>query len=258
MKELNRTLFMRRGGHSFDMERGYKHTKVTNLRISREGKLLYETNATTWASVVRDVIDVIRPSYQNLVENGTFEARFNLALSNYLTEHNFAPNANFSTTIFTTDDWMTSSLYKGSKNHTLFLFKDVNTLENKYICAVYADETVWVMQALLNTLDENYTVEITYIPRNPELNVYVHGRNPITEGEHLSKAFGSFEKESFTKDMLCLQFEISNVQAQVMKLYNMTTQICEKYGLNPQDYLDTLMGMDKYKDKALDSTDNPF
>ena len=251
MKNLGRVLFMCKGGNSFDMNRGYKHTKVSHLKISNKGKVIFEADVPTWAKVIRTTIDVLKASYKDDVSKGTFEETFNKALNEYLDTNKFAPNANFSRTIFTDDSWMTSSLYKESKNHKLLLFRDTNTWEDKYICAVYADEVVWVLQALLNSINDEYTIEVNYTLRE-NLSVSEDIKAGVAEQDK------EFDKEAFTKDMLSLQFEVSHIHSQVMSLYSRIAKISEKYGYNPQDYLDKMMGMDKYKSKPLDSTDMPF
>lgn len=251
MKNLGRVLFMCKGGNSFDMNRGYKHTKVSHLKISHRGKIIFEADVPTWAKLIRTTIDVLQPAYKDDASRGTFENTFNKALNDYLDTNKFAPNANFSRTIFTDDSWMTSSLYKESKNHKLLLFRDAITWEDKYICAVYADEVVWVLQALLNSIDDEYSIEINYMLRE-NLSVAEDIKAGIAEQDN------EFDKEAFTKDMLCLQMEVSHIHSQVMSLYTHIEKLSEKYGYNTQDYLDKMMGIDKYKNEPLDSTDMPF
>lgn len=112
---------------------------------------------TTWSSLVRNAIDIIKPQLDYVLHNlGSFlfKATFEACLKDILDEQEFKPNSNFPKRLFKEaeeTDLIKSSVYLNNKNHLLKLFDDEDGIA-WYVCAVYTGEIIWVLEALLDTI----------------------------------------------------------------------------------------------------------
>ena len=143
----------------FDFEKGYEHTRIKEVKLYVNNVLQHEWIATAWSKALRRVVELLQP-YIN--KEDKFEENFNNSLEHIITDNKFTYNYCFSPKIFTDDSFITSTLYKGNKNHKLKLTTDKSG-QDKYICAVYTTEVVWVLNALIQALEQqNIRLIINY------------------------------------------------------------------------------------------------
>lgn len=151
-------------------EQGYNHTKVLGLKcgVGTEQKLI-RTQPKTWASLLREVIHTFEFEINECVamNSNKFEILFNASLQETINENNIKTNTSFSEVLFTNPTHIRSNVYRNNQNSMCKIFEDPHTGENKYITAVYSGEVVWVLDALMKTLQTKYDtwVEIEYIHR---------------------------------------------------------------------------------------------
>ena len=146
-----------------NMYYGMNHTKVKRVEITYYDGTKNSFVPKTWSSTIRWVVSMMQMFIDRKVQEGDFEHTFNKNLALCIDGLGYVENASFSRTIFTDDSYIKSSLYKSNKNHKLKLFEDPVTGEDKYICAVYSGEVIWVLDALVKTLKDNIrSVEIIY------------------------------------------------------------------------------------------------
>lgn len=148
-------------------EGGYRNTipeKTTLINIKTNELIQIEKHQ--WSKVLNTVVNELKSYTESCVELGDFESVFNTKLDDILNYTGIDPNVNFSRTLFNNDSFIKSSLYRTNKNHKLALYDDPTGTQNNCICAVFIDEIIWVMKALIDTIDEitgtQFCIEIEY------------------------------------------------------------------------------------------------
>lgn len=138
--------------------RGYGHTTLLETMITdyTGGGICIEKRQ--YSKMLREFVNYTRP-YIEQCDRELFEQEFNVTLQKLIFNLGIEPNANFSTQLFADDGFMNSSLYKNNENHLLELF-DGPEGSNKYICAVYIDEIIWVMKTIVDVIYEMLGVEL--------------------------------------------------------------------------------------------------
>ena len=180
-----------------DKATGFKHTKVKNIKLYGLDSNLNDVETTvmvplvlsdffaetdgmcslvlqdsaelkTWSSTLRWVVEHLQENIDEMVADEVcgFEEMFNDTLDSFLDQLGLVENSNFSRKLFDDDSFMTSSVYKNNKNHKLKLAENEDGRE-LCICAVYADEVVWIIQTLLTCVC-GYAVCITYYDKDTE------------------------------------------------------------------------------------------
>lgn len=188
----NKLLVINPGEFYFDRE-GYDFTKVLGLRCYTDGRLkVIRKQPTTWASLVREVINAYSYEIDTLVDRNysEFEFLFNNALEQMLRSWGGRTNTSFSERLFRFPinvpsgeypEHIRSSVYKNNANSLLKIFEIPDSTEADYITAVYSGEVVWILNALITSLEEfNPRVEIEYIKRDDI------GEQTVEEDEQLS------------------------------------------------------------------------
>lgn len=165
-------------------EGGYRQTIPINVGVyvstsnknteldTQTSAYSYTDTSKQWSKQLRTFVKNVNVYIQQCIEkDGTgklFETTFNRNLNVLLNTLQIIPNASFSKTIFEDDSFMVSSLYKNNQNHKLKLY-EIDGVE-KYICAVYIDEIIWVMYTLVQTIKEilGITIEIYIVYVNKD------------------------------------------------------------------------------------------
>ena len=181
--EGSRILTIRPNEFNFDRE-GYNFTKVLGVKcyVDDGRQKIVRTQPTTWASLARIVIDTYSNEIDKEVEKdySKFESTFNEALHKMLEKWGGRPNTSFSDKLFTFPintereiaegrypDHLRSTTYKNNANCLLKIFEIPDSTEAEYITAVYSGEVVWILNALITTLEQyDAFIEIEYISRN--------------------------------------------------------------------------------------------
>ena len=179
---MNKTLVIKPNEFTFDKE-GYDFTKVVSLKCFSEGRpKIVSKQPTTWASLIREVINTYYYEIDKLVERNysEFEFLFNTALSQMIKEWGGRTNTSFSEKLFqfplnteretmagNYPEHLHSTVYKNNANSLLKIFEIPDSTEGMFITAVYSGEVVWVLNALVSALEEfNPTIEIEYFKRD--------------------------------------------------------------------------------------------
>ena len=116
---------------------------------------------STWSRFFRGIMgDLLTQLDESIAEEfqeyrefkkSIFIQRFNENLESFIQRYNIPVNVNFSTKLFTSDRFITSSFYKSNQNHKLLV---VRGEPQYYICAVYSCEIIYVLSAMTATLYE--------------------------------------------------------------------------------------------------------
>lgn len=166
-------------------EGGYRNTipeKTNLINIKTNDILVIERHQ--WSKVLDTVVTELKSYIEACVENGDFETVFNTKLNDILEYTGIYPNVSFSRTLFKDTSFIKSSLYKTNKNHKLELYNDPTGTQNNCICAVFIDEIIWVMKALIDTINEitgiQFCIEIEYANKKQRIDTLEEG-NPRLE-----------------------------------------------------------------------------
>ena len=200
---------------NYDYENGYEHTRIESVKLYVDDVLHEEWIATAWSRALRKIVELVTPYIDK--NTTAFENNFNRLLKTTINKGNFNYNYCFKPELFTDDSFITSSLYKGNKNHKLKLVTDRDGQE-KYICAVYTTEVIWVLGALIRALkDYNIRLLITYdfrknISTDQDVNdLIINMENKLEKEKDIIKQ----ELESKLQGIL---FEITDILKQLKTL----------------------------------------
>lgn len=185
------------GMTNYDYKNSFSKTKVEEVKLISHYNgitdiMLYD-KVTTWSGVINKVIrhlaSVIQEKANELDEDNRFENLYEKSMNQYLKENKFHTNVNFSKIPYINDSFIKSAIYKNSKNHKIYLYKDLNN-NNRYICAPFTTEKIWSLQTILDTIyseDRYYTIEVKYKDRNIEesLNTEVATRIKYNDVQHI-------------------------------------------------------------------------
>ena len=150
----------------------------------------------TWSAIVRNAITMLGKaiSYVNASINTAdeFIGIFNRTLQSICDEMNFKLNGNCPKRLYRIeeeDDLINSIVYKSNKNHLIDIITDENGV-TWYLCAVYTQEIVVMLEALLDTIyymADDYTQyrdRVNEFPQTIFVIEYVERANNQLDGEH--------------------------------------------------------------------------
>lgn len=267
-------LVLRAGKHvSRDVILGLRGTKAINLEDmsntdeeydNREswGELLLSAHdrpmtgvaVTTWSSLVRNALDLMRPQINDVLSkfgSEQFREVYEICLNRLFTEDSMIKaNSNFVKRLYTDTeetDLIRSTVYLSNKNHMLEIFTDENGVK-WYACAVYTGEIIWVLEALLDTIYAMYQdagdVEISKLPHHTMVVSYI-SRNEIPDVVEISSAVDTDElvkgidneltRLKLAKDLITVQGKLAQITTLVQQVYADVNDIQEKYNLPTVD-----------------------
>lgn len=180
--------------------RGYGHTTLLETMITDYtggGKCIEKRQ---YSKMLREFVDYTKP-YIEQCDRELFEKTFNLTLEKLIFDLGKEPNSNFSLNLFADDSFMNSSLYKSNENHLLELF-DGPEGSNKYICAVYIDEIIWVMKTI---------VDVIYEMLGVELKVYI-------EFEDKKQRIDTLPEDNPRVELITLSKQLSEISAKLNEI----------------------------------------
>lgn len=199
---------------------------------------------TTWSSLIRNVIDILRPQIdiaKAMVNSEEFRAVFERCLNNILTTQDFKLNANCPKRLYREaeeTDLIHSVVYMNSKNHFIPIIIDEQGIEWGF-CAVYTGEVVRMIEALLDTIhymfteyrnaDDTmpyYTFVFTYRPNEDNSN---------TDEDVLQENRSDINNEMLNRqlsiDLINLQEKLTKIQLDISRINTDIEDIQRKYGL---------------------------
>ena len=256
MKETIKKIVLKAGQHLSKEEtlnlRGTKALSITQYRVTEKDIQLNNLNkqlslnkeeVATWSSIVRNALDMLRESirYVNSSVNTAdeFIGIFEKSLKDICDEMNFKLNSNCPKRLYKDaeeDDLINSKVYKSNKNHLLPVIVDENET-TWYMCAVYTQEIVVMLEALLDTvyaMAEEYTVYRNKMNEFPQIIFvieYTERTNGENELETAEEMDAEMQKLNLTKDVYSLQMKVGKLSASLLEIYADIQEIVEKYNL---------------------------
>ena len=271
LNNLNVKRIVLRAGEHLSKEqtlnlRGTKALKITQYKVpSKEfGTTIIEDAdlndlisydsviVNTWSAVVRNALDMLRDSikYVNSSLNtaDVFIETFNKSLQDICNEMNFKLNGNCPKRLYKEaeeDDLINSKVYKSNKNHLLQVITDETGIE-WYMCAVYTQEIVVMLEALLDTVVDMaaeftpYQENIAEFPQTIFVIEYMERENTVEEDEEvITETVEDIDEElqrlNMAKDLLLLQSKVSKLSTALLEIYADINDIQEKYNLPTAD-----------------------
>lgn len=221
-------------------------TSWGELLLSAHDRPMTSVDVTTWSSLVRNAIEVIRPQLEFTIKTfgaDKFRETYEVCLNSLFTEEGMIrANSNFVKRLYNDteeNDLIKSTVYLSNKNHKLEILTDENG-DKWYACAVYTGEIIWVLEALLDTIytlykeiPENinniphHTIVITYTFREEQSDDEVDG---LVEG--IDK---EIQKLALAKDLITLQMKVSRLSSALLEIYADISDIQEKYNIPTAD-----------------------
>lgn len=226
-----------------------------NLPISveemKKGITSDSEDVTTWSAIVRNALDMLRESIRYVNSNintaDEFIGIFELSLKKICDEMNFKLNGNCPKRLYKEaeeDDLINSKVYKSNKNHLLKVITDEYGTD-WYMCAVYTQEIVVMLEALLDTIyamaEEytNYRDKIDEFPQTVFVIEYIERETNEEDGEPVVETIEEIDDEiqklSMTKDLYTLQMKVGKLSTSLLEIYADIQAIVEKYDLPTLD-----------------------
>lgn len=247
------TILSLRGTKALVLEYMSNTDKEYNNRESW-GELLLSThdkpmgiNVTTWSSLVRNAIDVMRPQIdiaKTLVNADEFKAVFESCLNDILTRQEFKLNANCPKRLFKEaeeTDLIHSSVYMNNKNHFIPIITDEQGIVWG-LCAVYTGEIIIMLEALLDTIHYMFTeyrnADDT-IPYHTFVLTYIHRNDLVEEAvqDQVNEIDNEIQNLQLSKDLIQLQKKLVIMQSLSVEIYSEVENIQKKYRLKTIDDL---------------------
>lgn len=221
------------------------------LLLSAHDRPMVGVNVTTWSSLVRNALDIIRPQLQYVLSifgSEQFRAVYEKCINDLFDEDMIRANSNFVKRLFKEaeeTDLIKSTVYLNNKNHMLEILTDENGVK-WYACAVYTGEIIWVLEALLDTIyamhEDMSREEITKVPHHTLVISYVSREDLIKdEAEDVQEQVNAIDDElqklELAKDLIRLQGRLSNISAVISEAFGEIELIQKKYDLPTVDDL---------------------
>lgn len=209
------------------------------------------SEVTTWSSLIRSVIEILQPTLRYAFSVALISdeviATFKACLSNVCERTGIKLNSNCPKRLFKESEELeliNSAVYLNNKNHMIKIFEDEDGV-SWYLCAVYTDEIIVMIEALLDTiysLMEEYsnyqdrmkdfphhTIVISYVDRDDKEESMINIESVNTE-ETIT-----VNRVEFIKDFIELEMRAFTLSRDINKLE-------EKYGIKSKEVDDIMWG----------------
>lgn len=221
------------------------------LLLSAHDRPMTAVDVSTWSSLIRNALDIIRPQLQYVLStfgSDQFRAVYENCMNAIFADDMIRANSNFVKRLYKEaeeTDLIKSTVYLNNKNHMLEIFTDEDGIK-WYACAVYTGEIVWVLEALLDTIyamyedmsDENvhdkphHTLVISYVSRGDLIK-----DEADSVQEQIDVIDDELQKLELSKDLIGLQRKIAHINSLAMEMHCDIENIQKKYGLKTLDDL---------------------
>lgn len=221
------------------------------LLLSAHDRPMTAVDVSTWSSLIRNALDIIRPQLQYVLStfgSDQFRAVYENCMNAIFADDMIRANSNFVKRLYKEaeeTDLIKSTVYLNNKNHMLEIFTDENGIK-WYACAVYTGEIVWVLEALLDTIyamyedmsDENvhdkphHTLVISYVSREDLIK-----DEADSVQEQIDVIDDELQKLELSKDLIGLQRKMAHINSLAMEIHCDIENIQKKYGLKTLDDL---------------------
>ena len=221
------------------------------LLLSAHDRPMTAVDVSTWSSLIRNALDIIRPQLQYVLStfgSDQFRAVYENCMNVIFADDMIRANSNFVKRLYKEaeeTDLIKSTVYLNNKNHMLEIFTDEDGIK-WYACAVYTGEIVWVLEALLDTIyamyedmsDENvhdkphHTLVISYVSREDLIK-----DEADSVQEQIDVIDDELQKLELSKDLIGLQRKMAHINSLAMEIHCDIENIQKKYGLKTLDDL---------------------
>ena len=221
------------------------------LLLSAHDRPMTAVDVSTWSSLIRNALDIIRPQLQYVLStfgSDQFRAVYENCMNAIFADDMIRANSNFVKRLYKEaekTDLIKSTVYLNNKNHMLEIFTDENGIK-WYACAVYTGEIVWVLEALLDTIYAMYedmsdgnvhdkphhTLVISYVSREDLIK-----DEADSVQEQIDVIDDELQKLELSKDLIGLQRKMAHINSLAMEIHCDIENIQKKYGLKTLDDL---------------------
>ena len=228
----------------------------SDVVATAQSRDISRVNVTTWSSLVRHAIDLLRQDInmtKAIVNSEEFRATFKSCLKDICDEIDLKLNSNCPKELYTEaqeTDLIKSSVYMSNKNHFIPIIEDEEGI-TWGLCAVYTGEIIVMLEALLDTIhymiteyrpdikDRHVynTMILTYINREDIIDV--QNRALAEDVDEIRSEVSGIDEEiqrlSMAKDLILLQSKVSKLSTALLEIYADINEIQDKYNLPTAD-----------------------
>lgn len=232
---------------AFTLPKDKKLTGGDNSYVSQSKEIKFRSEVSTWASLVRATVSFLKQNYidkfLSVCGYADFETKYTSAISKVLTITDSQPNVNFYVGLYEDDSYINSSVYMNNKNHKLQICEDEEG-NDKYVCAVYTGEIIWVLEALLDVIAE-YTVEE---PEDLYIRIDYKDRKELIDDEQLEMPeyeIAGSNKSSIEDNLESLKIKLTVAYVEATQLQQYLYDICKSLDVPSLEQLKN--SIDNYK-----------
>lgn len=224
---------------AFTLPKDKKLVGGDNSYVPQKEEIKFRSDVSTWASLVRATVSFLKQNYidkfLSVCGYADFETKYTNAISKVLTITDSQPNVNFYVGLYEDDSYINSSVYMNNKNHKLQICKDGEG-NDKYVCAVYTGEIIWVLEALLDVISE-------YLKEEPD-NLYIRidyiDRKELIDDEQLEMSeceIAGSNKSSIEDNLESLKIKLTVAYVEATQLQQQLYEACKNLGVQGIDEL---------------------
>ena len=209
------------------------------------------SEVTTWSSLIRSVIEILKPTLKYAFSIAPISdeviVTFKACVSNVCERTGIKLNSNCPKRLFKESEELeliNSAVYLNNKNHMIKIFEDEDGV-SWYLCAVYTDEIIVMIEALLDTIYSlmeeysNYQDRMKDFPHHTIVISYVN-RDDKEESINNIESVNTEEtitvnRVEFIKDFIELEMRVFTLSRDINKLE-------EKYGIKSKEVDDIMWG----------------
>jgi len=220
------------------------------LLLSAHDRPMTTIDVTTWSSLVRNALEVIKPQLNYVLSvfgSDQFKSTYEVCMSKLFEGDMIRSNSNFVKRLYREaeeTDLIKSTVYLSNKNHMLEIFTDENGVK-WYACAVYTGEIIWVLEALLDTIyalqEDMVNKEISKVPHHTMVITYVDRNSDEAVDECVANEVRAIDNElqklNLAKDILKVKGRLSTVMSLVMDIDAELSRLQVENGLPTLDDL---------------------
>lgn len=232
---------------AFTLPKDKKLVGGDNSYVPQKEEIKFRSDVSTWASLVRATVSFLKRNYINnfIFTCGytDFEAKYTKAIDKVLSVTDSQPNVNFYVGLYEDDNYINSSVYMNNKNHKLQICKDGEG-NDKYVCAVYTGEIIWVLKALLDVISE-------YLKEEPD-DLYIRidyiDRKELIDDEQLEMSeceIAGSNKSSVKDNLESLKIKLTVAYVEATQLQQYLYDICKSLDVPSLEQLKN--SIDNYK-----------
>lgn len=222
------------------------------LLIPASPRGIASVDVTTWSSLIRNVLDIIRPQLQFAYSNicsDEVRAIFEANVKDICEEADIRLNVNCPQRLFKEaeeTDLIKSSVYLNNKNHMIKVMTDEDGID-WYMCAVYTGEIIIMIEALLDTIYDlaeeytNYRDNIKEFPNHTLVLSYINREDLLykqtkAEVDDMVEQWDNDNQVTeISRDLLRIKCKVASLFALALEIDKNISDMQKKYNLKSLD-----------------------